>query len=87
MPLQIAALENAMNTSDLDKLKAAAHKLKSSVSTIGLTDCLTILNTIEDNVLQKINLDDLPALVNKITHQCKDALNLLEIEIVKLSKS
>ena len=86
-PPQIATLANAMNTKNWDELKASAHKLKSSLSAIGLNNCLIILKTIEDSALQRKGLEELPALVNTIMHKCEEALELMKVETVKLSKS
>ena len=80
------SLENALKAEDWAELKAAAHKLKSNVGVMGLNDCMPILKIIEDNAMQKVNLDSMPALVTEVIQQCNEAIELLKMEIKKLSK-
>ncbi len=85
-PPQLLYLQETMKAQDWPELKAIAHKLKSTVGVVGLDECLPILKTIEERAVQQKDLDTLPALVSEVTQKCNKAIELLKIEVEKLTK-
>lgn len=76
-PLDIESLEKHLKSKDWQALSATAHKMKSSVSIMGINDSIDTLKMIEENASQETNLDSLPELITKTKKFCIDAIKEL----------
>lgn len=51
-PEDVRLMEHAIQVADYEQLKALAHKLKSSVGFLGMNGTKSVLQAIEDNILE-----------------------------------
>lgn len=77
-PESINDIQTAMSEKDYPRLRAYAHKMKSSVSIVGADDLLTKLKTCETNAATETNVEDLPALVEAIVKETDEVLEILK---------
>ncbi len=75
-------LLTAFDASDYPKIGALAHKLKSSIDLMGITDLKEDIRTIEANAKEAINLNELPALIAKLKRTIRIASSQLEEDIL-----
>lgn len=66
MPVTLQNLEQGLNNKDWEQVYKAAHSAKSSLSVLKIKQMLDLVLQIEENALNKINLDNVPALADKI---------------------
>lgn len=83
-PESLQDIETAMAAKDYERLRAYAHKMKSSVSIMGANDLLELVKQVEVNAATNSNLDDLPVLCDKVKEETLKAIEQLKVEKEKL---
>jgi CheY-like chemotaxis protein len=73
VPPNVSDLINASEKGDWDQVARLAHKLKSTVDSMGIKTLKTDIRTVEANAKQKIGLDEIAPLtgnIEKVISQC-----------------
>ncbi len=83
-PPALERLEKAINRKDWTSVRAIAHKIKPSVTFIGLKEIEKDVPALENYAEAKSNLNLVPSLYKKINKVCTEAVVELEEEIEKL---
>ena len=83
-PEVIRQLDHELNTQDFDQLAKTAHKLKSSVGLMGMTDLQKTVQNIELVAKSRERLDVLPVLVSRTKKMLSQSLTELQQEIATL---
>lgn len=73
-PSEISKLEDAQKATDWEAIKAASHKLKSTVNYMGLAETQAALKTIEDESYQKLNYSTLEERIRVIRKEVEAGL-------------
>ncbi|MBL0049962.1 MAG: response regulator [Bacteroidetes bacterium] len=73
-PENLVELEHQLSLKNYTGLVSIAHKMRSSVPYVGLTEAEKLLEKIEYEAKQNINVEDFPQLVNRIIKLCEDSL-------------
>ncbi len=82
-PPQLNILLDSVNAHEWERLKLAAHKLKTSIGIFGLHECAEGLSVIEEYAKKLIHLDQLPELVVNVVEECNQALENIKAELDK----
>jgi len=69
MPLTIKKLEQSLNNQDWENVYKTAHSAKSSFSVIKVDEMLDWVRQVEENALNKMNLEYIPDLVKNINQK------------------
>ena len=77
-PEKVAGMESALVERNYEELRGAAHKLKPQLSYMGINSIKEDIQNIEDFADEEKNLDQLPALVSKVSSVCRQAFAELE---------
>jgi HPt (histidine-containing phosphotransfer) domain-containing protein len=77
-PEKVKAMEAALAEKNYQELRGAAHKLKPQLSYMGINSIKDDIQNIEDFADEGKNLDQLPALVSKVTAVCRQAFSELD---------
>lgn len=80
-PQSIVDLETALAKKDWEGVRQAAHKIKPSLSYLGMKEVHQAAATVEEFAKERIKLDEIPDLVKNIKDTCKQAYSELEKEI------
>lgn len=67
MPPSVVQLQNELQAQNWDPLSKLAHKMKSTIDSMGINSLKDVIRTIEANGKQKNDLDSLPALVKQVS--------------------
>lgn len=78
IPEEVAMLQKAINSSDWDKAYKAIHGLKSSLHLAGLPHLQSSLQTLENNVSDRIELTQAKSASIKLVEIGKDAIAQLK---------
>jgi CheY-like chemotaxis protein len=73
MPPSVVQLQNELQGQNWDSLSKLAHKMKSTIDSMGINSLKDVIRTIEANGKHKNDLDSLPAhikLVSDVLEQC-----------------
>lgn len=81
IPTSVTDLEDGLQDKDWEKVRQAAHKMKPSLNYVGLKETYQDVMTIEANAKDLKNLDDMAALIKKVSDQCAVACIELENEL------
>lgn len=81
IPASVTDLEDGLQQKDWEKVRQAAHKMKPSLNYVGLKETYEDVMAIEKNAKELCNLDDMPALIKKVSDQCAVACIELENEL------
>jgi len=65
-PFYIAELEDALSVENWDKVANCAHKIKPTFSYIGRGDVKDFVQTIEDHARKQIDVEQIPANVERL---------------------
>lgn len=84
-PVSVTEMEAALQQKDWERLRQAAHKIKPSLSYLGMKEIHLAAISIEENAKKQINLTEIPALLNKIKVTCNKAYSELEQELLNMS--
>jgi PAS domain S-box-containing protein len=66
VPQNVQELSNAVKAEDWDQVAKLAHKLKSTVDSMGIKSIRQEIRTVETNAKQKQSLEEIPSLVGTI---------------------
>lgn len=81
IPEELNSINEAILTTDYDKIKRYAHTMKSSVTIVGITVLITILKELEELGKTAGSMNRINELNRELTMICKKALE--EIEAAK----
>lgn len=84
-PDELALIQQYYDEQNWDRLRSVAHKFKSAVTYLGLHSIENTIKTIQLNAEKRINLHELPPLINELTSTCDKALEELKQELQLLS--
>lgn len=80
-PASLNDMEAGINNCDWEKVRQAAHKLKPSLSYVGMKEIHAKAAKMEEYAKSKTNLDMMPSLAGEIRSACEKAFTELENEI------
>lgn len=76
-PQRIELLESALLSNDYDQIRITAHSMKPQLRSTGALQALAIAETLEQNCIEKTNLNELPDLVDKLKLLYEKSVNEL----------
>ncbi len=79
-PQIINDMEKSLGAKDWKSLRAAAHKMKPSISIMGIKELEEVIPVIEKYSENQENLDELPELLDKVKDVCSVVIEELETE-------
>jgi CheY-like chemotaxis protein len=82
VPPNVAELNKAMKNEDWDQVAKMAHKLKSTVDSMGIKSLKTDIRTVEANAKIKESLQAIPVLVYKIETIINSCIEQLQADIM-----
>lgn len=83
VPQNLDELVKATQSENWDQVGKTAHKLKSTVDSMGIKSIKTEIRTVEANAKQKVGVEEIPALVEKIGSVIHECIGQLHAEIVE----
>jgi HPt (histidine-containing phosphotransfer) domain-containing protein len=78
MPPSIEQLKSELQQQNYDALSKLAHKMKSTIDSMGIARLKDVIRTIEANGKQKQNLDVIPALVSQVEEVLTECIQQLK---------
>ena len=84
-PEALDNMEKHFKNKDWKSLRTVVHKMKPSISFVGLKELEKDIRTIEESAANESGLEQLPPLIAKVIQICKEALVELEAELKNLS--
>ncbi len=85
-PESVTSLEKHLQARDWKALRAAAHKMKPSISFVGIKELEADIRALEDAAASETDLEKIPALVSRIRSVCSEAIAELKEEVVRMGK-
>ncbi len=82
-PPALERMEKALKNNDWQLLRLIVHKIKPSATFVGLAEIINDLPLVEDYAAEEVNLDNIPALIDKIKMVCSEAIIELKGELEK----
>ncbi|GIV34385.1 MAG: hypothetical protein KatS3mg031_1920 [Chitinophagales bacterium] len=76
-PDELFTLQQHVKEKNWKRVRAVAHKMKSSITYLGLTDAFEAIKKIEDYAGQEVHLDQVPSLLELVARDCTHAINEL----------
>jgi PAS domain S-box-containing protein len=83
VPQNLEELVKATQEENWDQVGKTAHKLKSTVDSMGIKSIKQEIRTVEANAKQKAQLEEIPALVEKIGSVIHECIGQLQSEIMQ----
>jgi CheY-like chemotaxis protein len=83
VPQNLDELVKATQEENWDQVGKTAHKLKSTVDSMGIKSIKQEIRTVEANAKQKAQLEEIPALVQKIGTVIHECIGQLQSEIMQ----
>jgi HPt (histidine-containing phosphotransfer) domain-containing protein len=83
VPQNIQELKNALQEENWELVGKTAHKLKSTIDSMGIKSIRQEIRTVEANARQKEGLDEVPSLVTTIDSVIKECIGQLKAEVLK----
>lgn len=80
-PESLKNLEKHFQNKDWKSLRSTAHKMKPSISFVGLKEIEGDIRMIEEIATNEMGLERLPALISNVNQICKESLAELEEEL------
>ncbi len=81
-PEEMVKLMEYIDDKNWNRTRSMAHKMKSSISYLGLSNTLNIIKRIEEYAGEQKNLDNIPKLAEQVAHTVEKALEeLAEVPI------
>jgi HPt (histidine-containing phosphotransfer) domain-containing protein len=74
VPLELKKIRNFVNEENWQKAGEDAHKFASSLLFLGLHDLRAIAIKIEDYGIAKVNIDQIPRLLNQLEDDCSQLI-------------
>jgi CheY-like chemotaxis protein len=81
VPANVAELTQSLKAENWEQVGKMAHKLKSTVDSMGIRSIHGDIRAVEMNAKQKTNLSEVPAIVGKIEKTIADCIEQLREEI------
>ncbi len=76
-PVEMEALQNSISKKDWNKVRATAHKMKSSINLFAKQDLVKLVKTIEKNAKENVNTENIPGLLAEVLEKTNLALEQL----------
>jgi hypothetical protein len=83
VPQNVQDLKKAMQEEDWEQVGKTAHKLKSTIDSMGIKSIRQEIRTVEANARQKESLQDIPSLVTNIDAVIQECIGQLKAEVLK----
>jgi hypothetical protein len=83
VPQNVQDLKNAMQEENWEQVGKTAHKLKSTIDSMGIKSIRQEIRTVEANARQKEALQDIPGLVANIDSVIRECIGQLQTEVLK----
>lgn len=84
MPQALIRIDAAVKNKDWKSLRMVVHKIKPSTIFTGLTEIANDVPLLEEYAAEESHLDAIPALADKVTKVCSEAILELTEELNKL---
>ena len=85
IPVFLQQIDDCLATNEMDRVRATAHKMANSMLTMGMKKAEDALHTIEENIVTKTNLENIPELISIVKDTCK--IGTLELKMIKAIRS
>jgi PAS domain S-box-containing protein len=82
VPQNLDELNKAVQGENWDMVAKTAHKLKSTVDSMGIKSIKQEIRTVEANAKQKIQVEEVPALVERIGSVIHETIGQLQAEVM-----
>jgi PAS domain S-box-containing protein len=82
VPQNMDELMKAVQTEQWDQVAKTAHKLKSTVDSMGIKSIKQEIRTVEANAKQKTQVEEIPALVERIGTVIHECIGQLQAEVM-----
>jgi HPt (histidine-containing phosphotransfer) domain-containing protein len=73
-PTSLNEMKNHLASENYDRLRAVAHSLKPQISYMGIRGGSELIQKIENNSGERIEVEQLPALIEEFTVLCNNAI-------------
>ena len=83
VPQNVEDLKQAMNAENWDMVGKTAHKLKSTIDSMGIKSIRQEIRTVEANARQKESLEEIPSLVTNIDSVIRECIGQLKAEVLQ----
>ena len=83
VPQNIVDLQAALTAENWEQVGKTAHKLKSTIDSMGIKSLRQDIRTVEANARQKESLQDVPPLVANIDAVIRECIGQLQTEVLK----
>jgi HPt (histidine-containing phosphotransfer) domain-containing protein len=83
VPQNLQDLKNAVQQENWDIVGKTAHKLKSTIDSMGIKSIRQEIRSVEANARQKESLDQVPSLVATIDNVIQECIGQLQTEVMK----
>jgi PAS domain S-box-containing protein len=83
VPQNVQDLKNAMQAENWEQVGKTAHKLKSTIDSMGIKSIRQEIRAVEANARQKEALQDIPALVATVDSVIRECIEQLQTEVLK----
>lgn len=84
-PEEIRRMKKSMAEKDWKTLGGVLHKIKPSITFVGLKDIEDVVKTAEDFAFRESNLERLPEMIQTIERSCLEAMAELNAELKRFS--
>jgi CheY-like chemotaxis protein/HPt (histidine-containing phosphotransfer) domain-containing protein len=78
LPKNLQIMQDAANNQDWERMRSLAHKTKPNMLLVGAKNLKEILQQIERGAKDRVDLDKIPKMVNKVTNSLPQILKELE---------
>jgi HPt (histidine-containing phosphotransfer) domain-containing protein len=82
VPQNLQDLSRATEAGNWDQVGKTAHKLKSTIDSMGITSIRQEIRTVEINAKRQQSLQEIPSLVGKIESVIRHCIEQLQSEII-----
>jgi len=82
VPQNMQDLKNALEATNWEQVGKTAHKLKSTIDSMGIKSIRQEIRTVESNAKQLESLEEIPALVAMIDNVIKECIDQLQAEVL-----
>ena len=82
VPQNMQDLKNALQAENWEQVGKTAHKLKSTIDSMGIKSIRQEIRSVESNAKQMESLTEIPALVATIDNVIKECIGQLQTEIL-----
>lgn len=83
VPQNVQDLKNALQAENWEQVGKTAHKLKSTIDSMGIKSIRQEIRTVEANARQQESLQEIPVLVTNIDSVIRECIEQLQTEVLK----